>query len=71
MRFLNVAAVASTPRVSADASRLQHALTLSLKQHPQDESADLALDLKLAPSYVTYHAAAVQRVLNFFKSEQV
>ena len=40
-------------------------------QHPQDGSADAVLNLALAPSYITYNAASVQRVSGFFASEKV
>ena len=47
------------------------AMRLQFIQHPQDESADAAVHLNLAPSYVTYNPVAVQRVMEFFKTEEV
>ncbi len=46
-------------------------MRLQFIQHPQDESADAAVHLNLAPSYVTYNAVAVQRVMAFFRTEEV
>ncbi len=47
------------------------AMRLQYIQHPQDESADAAVHLNLAPSYVTYNPVAVQRVMDFFKTDEV
>ncbi|KAK9908805.1 hypothetical protein WJX75_003140 [Coccomyxa subellipsoidea] len=47
------------------------AMRLQFIQHPQDESTDAAVYLNLAPSYVTYNPVAVQRVMEFFKTEEV
>lgn len=49
----------------------RQALLVQLVQQPQDGSADTAVRLALAPSYVTYLPAAVERVLDFFRTEQV
>ena len=38
---------------------------------PQDGSADTIVNLTLAPSYITYHAGTVQRLMGFFHTEQV
>ena len=46
------------------------ALSISFVQRPQDNSADAVLDVELAPSYVFYSAAAVQRVSRFFTPPQ-
>ncbi|KAK9834254.1 hypothetical protein WJX81_000411 [Elliptochloris bilobata] len=48
----------------------RQALLVQLVQAPQDGSADTAVRLALAPSYVTYLPAAVERVLDFFRTEQ-
>lgn len=47
------------------------AMRLQYIQHPQDESADAAVHLNLAPSYVTYNLVAVQRVMDFFRTNEV
>ena len=47
------------------------ALLVQLVQAPQDGSADTAVRLALAPAYVTYLPPAVERVLDFFRTEQV
>ena len=44
---------------------------MQLVQAPQDGSADTAVRLALAPAYVTYLPTAVERVLDFFRTEQV
>lgn len=44
---------------------------MQLVQAPQDGSADTAVRLALAPAYVTYLPPAVERVLDFFRTEQV
>lgn len=46
------------------------AFRLQLVQQPQDGSADACLSLELAPSYVTYNAAAVEGVSRFFATSQ-
>lgn len=46
-------------------------MKLQYIQHPQDESADATVHLQLAPSYVTYNAVAVQRAMEFFRTEEV
>lgn len=46
------------------------AFRLLLVQQPQDGSADACLSLELAPSYVTYNAAAVEGVSSFFATSQ-
>ena len=40
-------------------------------QAPQDGSADTIVNLTLAPSYITYHAATVQHLMAFFHTQQV
>jgi hypothetical protein len=42
------------------------ALEVSLVQRPQDNSADLLVDVILTPSYVYYSAESVDRVVKFF-----
>jgi Repeating coiled region of VPS13 len=42
------------------------ALAVSVVQRPQDNSADLLVDVILTPSYVYYSAASVDRVVKFF-----
>ncbi|MEW5298732.1 MAG: hypothetical protein WDW36_001820 [Sanguina aurantia] len=46
------------------------AFRLLLVRQPQDGSADACLSLELAPSYVTYNAAAVGGVSSFFATSQ-
>lgn len=46
------------------------AMSLRLLRNPQDGSADLLVQLALAPSYVTYNNTAIQDVMEFFKSEE-
>ena len=46
-------------------------MKLAYTQRPQDGSADAAVHLILAPSYVTYSAATVERVMDFFRTEEV
>lgn len=46
-------------------------MRLEITQHPQDESADAAVHMALSPSYVTYNPVTVQRVMDFFKTEEV
>lgn len=38
---------------------------------PQDESADAKVWVALSPSYITYNPATIQRVQDYFKSEEV
>ena len=38
---------------------------------PQDGSADAVVSLVLGSSYVVYHAAALTRLQDFFRTEQV
>ena len=47
------------------------AMEIEYVQSPQDGSADAVLNLALAPSYITYNAASIQRVSGFFASEKV
>ena len=49
----------------------QQAMRLALTQRPQDGSADASVHLVLAPSYVTYSPAAVARVSDFFRTDEV
>ena len=49
----------------------QQAMKLAYTQRPQDGSADAAVHLILAPSYVTYSAATVDRVMDFFRTDEV
>jgi hypothetical protein len=49
----------------------QQAMRLALTQRPQDGSADAAVHLILAPSYVTYSPATVARVADFFRTDEV
>ena len=46
------------------------AMRLEFIQHPQDGSSDAAVHFVLAPSYVTYNAATIQRVQEFFRTEE-
>ena len=46
-------------------------MRLEYIQHPQDETSDAAVHFVLAPSYVTYNAATIQHVQEFFKTEEV
>lgn len=47
------------------------ALELELVQNPQDGSADTAVSLALSSSYITYSAATLQRLQDFFHVEEV
>ncbi len=47
------------------------ALGLELVTSPQDGSADAVVSLVLGSSYVIYHAAALTRLQDFFRTEQV
>ncbi len=47
------------------------ALQLAIVQNPQDGSADTAISLELSSSYITYSAAMLQRLQDFFHVEQV
>ena len=47
------------------------AMRLEFIQHPQDGNSDAAVHFVLAPSYVTYNAATIQRVQEFFRTEEV
>ncbi len=49
---------------------MRQALVVQLVQQPQDGSADTAVRLALAPSYVTYLPPAIDRVADFFRTEQ-
>lgn len=46
-------------------------MDLEFIQKPQDQRADTVLNVQLAPSYVTYNAATVQRIIDFFHTEEV
>ena len=46
-------------------------MEVELVQAPQDGSADTVLHLALAPSYITYNAASIKRVSDFFASQKV
>ncbi|KAI7845241.1 hypothetical protein COHA_001284 [Chlorella ohadii] len=54
----------------AAAAAAQRALAVQFVQKPQDGSADALLDVVLTPSYVIYSAAAVDRVVQFFRTPQ-
>ena len=69
LRFAGSAA--GQPNEAQSAAPKPQAMRLEYIQHPQDESSDAAVHFVLAPSYVTYNAATIQRVQDFFKSEQV
>lgn len=45
------------------------ALSLRYVGKPQDGRADAIVDLCIAPSYVTYNRAAIQRIADFFKAQ--
>ena len=47
------------------------ALGLELVKSPQDGSADAVVSLVLGSSYVIYHVAALARLQDFFRTEQV
>ena len=57
--------------ITAEEEDRQNAMEVELVQAPQDGSADTIVKLVLAPSYITYHAATVQRLVDFFHTEQV
>ena len=52
-------------------SERQRALQLGLVQNPQDGSADTAISLALSSSYITYSAATLTRLKEFFSTEEV
>ena len=62
---------ASQQRPSGGGPPGQQAMRLAYTQRPQDGSADAAVHLTLAPSYVTYSAATVDRVADFFRTDEV
>lgn len=49
----------------------QRALQLGIVQNPQDGSADTAISLALSSSYITYSAATLERLQDFFHTEEV
>lgn len=49
----------------------QRALQLGLMQNPQDGSADTAISLTLSSSYITYSAATLARLKDFFSTKEV
>ena len=49
----------------------KQALDVEFVLKPQDGSADTVLNVVLAPSFVTYNPATVDRILDFFKTDQV
>jgi Repeating coiled region of VPS13 len=57
------------PSMDSSASGAGDALALRLVRAPQDGSADLLVQLALAPSYVTYSASTLSDVAHFFRSE--
>ncbi len=44
-----------------------NAISVHVVRKPQDGSADLAVGLLVAPSYVTYNKAAIEDIAGFFK----
>ncbi len=62
---------AGQPKEGESAAHKPQAMRLEYIQHPQDESSDAAVHFVLAPSYVTYNAVTIQRVQDFFKTEEV
>lgn len=49
----------------------RRALQLGLVQNPQDGSADTAISLTLSSSYITYSAAMLARLKDFFATKEV
>ena len=66
-----VASDAVEPGEPAPAKRPPGALGLELIKSPQDGSADAVVSLELGSSYVVYHVAALTRLQDFFRTEQV
>ncbi len=62
---------AAEPGESASAQQPPGALGLELIKSPQDGSADAVVSLELGSSYVVYHVAALTRLQDFFRTEQV
>ena len=62
---------AGEPSESAPAQQPPGALGLELIKSPQDGSADAVVSLELGSSYVVYHVAALTRLQDFFRTEQV
>ena len=56
---------------SAPVHRPPAALGLELIKSPQDGSADAVVSLVLGSSYVVYHVAALIRLQDYFRTEQV
>lgn len=56
--------------IDEEAGSSKNALQVECITSPQDGSADTIVKLALAPSYITYHAATVQRLMHFFHTEQ-
>lgn len=61
---------AGQQREEAHGAKKPQAMRLKFTQHPQDKSSDAAVHFVLAPSYVTYNAATIQQVQEFFKTEE-
>lgn len=66
----SAAVSAAAAAISNNAAAASKAMSLRVLRNPQDGSADLLLQLALAPSYVTYNNSAIQGVVGFFKSEE-
>ena len=56
---------------SAQAADKPKAMRLEYIQNPQDKTSDAAVHFVLAPSYVTYNAATIQHVQEFFRTDEV
>lgn len=65
----NTAAVSAAAAAAGNIAGGSRAMSLRVLRNPQDGSADLLVQLALAPSYVTYNNTAIQDVVEFFKSE--
>lgn len=47
------------------------AMAAKFVQKPQDGRADTVVELSIAPSFITYNAKTLERVMEFFHSEEV
>ena len=63
---------AGVPEVQTETREgLTKAMTLEFIQKPQDGRADTVLNFDMAPSFIMYNARTLERVTDFFQSEQV
>ena len=63
---------AGVPEIETGAAKAEkQALDVQFIQKPQDQRADTVLDVSLAPSFVTYNPATLQRITSFFQTDEV